>query len=176
MVYNKQNAFGAKLVTDGYGIFYEHGKYKTNTSTNLWWLELGERKDPKESKIVSGDGAGFQIGNPFIYGKINNFYYAKLGFGQQRLIGGKGNKNGVAVSGYLWRWFKPWSAKTLLPANKRSAKRKAKERSNMTTMTACFFLPILLMALPVLAKVLMRLKVTTGYICKNRYSFRLWPL
>ena len=98
LVYNKQNAFGAKLNTDGYGIFYEHGKYKTITNTNLWWIELGERKDPKESRSVTGDGAGFQIGNPFVFGKINNFYYLKLGFGQQFLIGGKDVKNGVAVS------------------------------------------------------------------------------
>ena len=43
-------------------------------------------------------GVGFAFRTPFIYGKINNFYFAKLGFGQQRLIGVKGNKNGVAVS------------------------------------------------------------------------------
>lgn len=98
LVYNKQNAFGAKLNTDGYAVFYEHGKYKTLEKTNLWWLELGERKDPKEKRSVLGDGAGFQIGNPFIYGKINNFYFLKLGFGQQHLIGGKDVKNGVAVS------------------------------------------------------------------------------
>ena len=98
LVYNKQSAFGAKLNTDGYGFFYEHGKYKTIATTNLWWIELGERKDPKEKRAVTGDGSGFQIGNPFIYGKINNLYYLKLGFGQQRLIGGKDVKNGVAVS------------------------------------------------------------------------------
>ena len=98
LVYNKQSAFGGKLNTDGYGIFYEHGKYKTISTTNLWWIELGERRDPKEKRSVLGDGAGFQIGNPFIYGKINNLYYLKVGFGQQRLIGGKDIKNGIAVS------------------------------------------------------------------------------
>jgi hypothetical protein len=98
LVFNKQNGFGGKLNTDGYGIFYEHGKYKSINFTNLWWIEVGEHKDPKESKSVTGDGAGFQIGNPFIYGKLNNLYYLKLGFGQQYLIGGKDVKNGVAVS------------------------------------------------------------------------------
>ena len=33
-----------------------------------------------------------------MYGKQNNFYYLNLGIGQQRLIGGKGAKSGVAVS------------------------------------------------------------------------------
>jgi hypothetical protein len=32
-----------------------------------------------------------------VYGKINNFYQAKLGYGQQYVFGQKGNKNGVAV-------------------------------------------------------------------------------
>lgn len=98
LIFNKQGAFGIKLNTDGYGVFYEHGKYKTITKTNLWWLELGERKSPKEEKRTKGDGVFTYYGNPFIYGKQNNFYYLKAGLGQQYLIGGKGNKNGVAVT------------------------------------------------------------------------------
>lgn len=101
MIYSKQTAFGFKLNTDGWGASFEHGKYKTITKTNLWWFELGERKSHKEEKISTGQdiGGGFiLVGNPYIYGKQNNFYYLKLGLGQQLLIGGKGNKNGVAVS------------------------------------------------------------------------------
>jgi len=101
LVFQKQNAFGIKLNTDGLGFFFEHGKYKTVTKTNLWWAELGERHDPKEDKqsnIYSDDFGDVYQGNPFIYGKINNFYYLRFGIGQQLLIGGKGAQNGVAVS------------------------------------------------------------------------------
>jgi len=100
LIYQKQGAFGIKLNTDGYGIFYEHGKYKTITKTNTWWMELGERKDKKEEKttVPLVNGPIVFLGNPYVYGKQNNFYYFKIGLGQQRLIGGKGNKNGVAVS------------------------------------------------------------------------------
>ena len=98
LIYHKQNIFGIKLTTDGYGAFYELGKLKTPVKTNLYSLEIGERKHPKEEKLTRGNSYGFAIGNPYIFGKINNFYYTKLGLGQQRLIGGKGNKNGVAVS------------------------------------------------------------------------------
>ncbi len=100
LIYNKQGIFGIRFNTDGYGIMYEKGKYKMVTKTNLWWLEFGERRHKKEEKLTVGQVVlpGFIIGNPFIYGKVNNFFYLKLGFGQQRLIGGKGNKNGVAVS------------------------------------------------------------------------------
>lgn len=102
IVFSKQNAFGAKLATDGYGLFYELGIAKSITKTNLYWLEIGERKHPKEERklvVISSGPFDFISGNPFIFGKRNNFYSAKLGFAQQRLIGGKGNKNGVAVSG-----------------------------------------------------------------------------
>lgn len=97
LVFSKQSIFSGKLYTDGWALGYEHGKYKTISKTNIWWLELGERKSKKEERTALGDG-GFFVGNPFIYGKQNNFYFLKLGFGQQHLIGGKGTKNGVAVS------------------------------------------------------------------------------
>jgi hypothetical protein len=99
LIYHKQGAFGFKFNTDGWGMFYEHGKYKTITKTNLWWIELGEHKHPKEEKVPTiSASSGFLIVSSYIYGKRNNFYNLKLGFGQQKLIGGKGNKNGVAVS------------------------------------------------------------------------------
>ncbi len=101
LIFAKQSTFAFKLNTDGWGAFYEHGKYKTINSTNLWSIEFGERKSPKEEKfsVPLQDGSGFVFfGNPYIFGKRNNFYYLKANVGQQKLIGGKGNKNGVAVS------------------------------------------------------------------------------
>ncbi len=99
LIYHKQGAFGFKFNTDGWSMFYEHGKYKTIDKTNLWWLEFGERKDRKEEKVPTLSASqGFLIISSYTYGKRNNFYYLKGGLGQQLLIGGKGNKNGVAVS------------------------------------------------------------------------------
>jgi hypothetical protein len=99
IVFDRQTAFGIKLNTDGYSVFLELGRMKTLRKANLYSLEIGERKHQKEEKISKGDlnQLGF-TGNPFIFGKINNFYYAKLGFSQQLMVGNKGNKNGVAVS------------------------------------------------------------------------------
>lgn len=96
LIFQKQSVFGIKLNTDGYGAFYEMGRLKTSRKTNLYSLEIGERKHPKEDKVPGGDQNNF--GSGYIYGKINNFYYAKLGFAQQQIIGNKGNKNGVAVA------------------------------------------------------------------------------
>jgi hypothetical protein len=72
LIFRKQNAFGIQL--------------RTRTET----------KDIKEEKTQTGNGF---VSNSFVYGKINNFYQVKLGFGQQYILGQKGNKNGIAVMG-----------------------------------------------------------------------------
>jgi len=95
LVYRKQSIFGFQFRTNGYGAFYELGRMKTNRKTNIYRLDITEIKDLKEEKSAS---SGIFFGNPFTYGKINNFYQATLGFGQQYILGQKGNRNGVAVS------------------------------------------------------------------------------
>ena len=96
LVFNKHNIFGIKLATDGYGIFFEKGKYKSVTRTRLLQFELNEKKSPKENKVsTSQDDATF---NSVVLYKINNFYEFKVAIGNQILIGGKGNKNGVSVT------------------------------------------------------------------------------
>jgi hypothetical protein len=94
LVYSKQSIFGIQLRTNGYGIFYELGKMKTNRKTNIYRIDFNEIKNHKEEKLLTGNF----FGNSFIYGKVNYFYPVTLGFGQQYMLGQKGNKNGVAVS------------------------------------------------------------------------------
>ena len=94
--YRRQNIFGLQLRTNGYGFYYEHGRSRSPRSTNLFLFEFTEIKHPKEEKQSSGDGF---LSSSYVYGKVNNFYQAKLGFGQQYIFGQKGNKNGIAVMG-----------------------------------------------------------------------------
>ena len=96
MIFNKHSIFGIKLATDGYGLTFESGKFKTPRKAFLLQFELSEKKHPKEKKQAASANA-FQV-NSVVYGKMNNFYQLKLGAAEQRIIGGKGNKNGVAVS------------------------------------------------------------------------------
>jgi hypothetical protein len=95
LVYQKQSIFGIQGRTNGYGIFYELGKMKSNRKTNIYRIDITETKNAKEEKLNNGGGS---FGNSLIYGKINYFYPVTLGFGQQLILGQKGNKNGVAVS------------------------------------------------------------------------------
>lgn len=94
IIFSKQNAFGIKLNTDGYGLSYEIGRFKSARVANIFQLEINEKKHKKEKRTSLLNGFNF---NSVIYGKLNNFYQVKLSAGQQRIIGGKGNKNGVAV-------------------------------------------------------------------------------
>lgn len=94
LTYSRQNIFALQLRTDGYGLFFEHGRNKTPRKTATYLFELTETKHPKEEKSVNSSGI---FSNSFVYGKINNLYSAKLGYGQQYILGQKGNKNGVAV-------------------------------------------------------------------------------
>ncbi|MGK2864217.1 MAG: hypothetical protein ACSLE0_19960 [Chitinophagaceae bacterium] len=96
LIYQKQSIFGLQLRTNGYGAFYELGKMKSNRKTNIYRIDITEIKDNKEEKLLGGS---FIFGNPYVYGKVNNFYPVTLGFGQQIIFGQKGNKNGVAVTG-----------------------------------------------------------------------------
>ncbi len=94
ITYKKSFAFGAKLTTDGYGIFFELGRATSVKKGLLYQLEISERKSQKEEK------QSFYTNTvPYIYGKENFVYPVKLGLQQQVLLGNKSNKNGVAITG-----------------------------------------------------------------------------
>lgn len=127
IVFNKQSVFGIKLATDGYGITYELGKFKSPRRSLLYQVELSERKHRKEKKLAASVDNQFQI-NSVVFGKTHNFYAVKLGIAQQQVIGGKGNKNGVAVSaiyggGLTVGLLKPYFVDVEDSANKRIRER-----------------------------------------------------
>jgi hypothetical protein len=96
LIFNKQSVFGIKLSTDGYGLTYELGKFKSNRKSLLYQFEFSEKKHRKEKKQAASFNQ-FQV-NSVVFGKENNFYQFKAGLAMNKVIGGKGNKHGVAVS------------------------------------------------------------------------------
>lgn len=98
LIYHKQSIFGLQARSNGYGIFYELGKMKSFKKTTTYRIDITEIKNQKEDKVQNAANGFIIFGNPYIYGKVNNFYQATLGFGKQQMLGQKGNKNGVAVS------------------------------------------------------------------------------
>lgn len=97
IIYNKQSVFSLKLATDGYGLGYEFGKFKSSRKSILFNFELSEKKHPKEKREGFFDPGQLRV-NYLAFGKTNTFYQVRLGAAMQQVIGGKGNKNGVSVS------------------------------------------------------------------------------
>jgi hypothetical protein len=95
--FKKYNVFGVQFASDGYGMFFEKGYNKTPKKTTWYRAELVERKHPKEKKTSLLNLSNGQVSS-LIYGKTYNFFQFKLGTGIHQLIGGKANKNGIAVS------------------------------------------------------------------------------
>jgi len=95
ITYKKSFVFGAKLLSDGYGVFFELGRANSVKRSTLYQLEISERKNVKEDKQSNP----YVNSIPFIYGKQNFFYPVKLGVQQQILLGNKSNKNGVSITG-----------------------------------------------------------------------------
>ncbi len=96
ITYKKHTVYGGKLTSDGYGAFLEIGRARSVRKALLFQFELAERKHVKEEKEQV-----FSNTSPVIFGKINFFYPVKLGVQMQYLLGNKGNKNGVSVTGNL---------------------------------------------------------------------------
>lgn len=98
---------GIGLTTDGWTVFVNKGWVKSDDDKNsdkfynvrFAQLEISEHKHPKEIKGTNNSIA--QATNdkpkPFIYGKINNFYALKLGYGYRRIIAGKPEPGTVAI-------------------------------------------------------------------------------
>jgi hypothetical protein len=96
---------GLRLNTDGWSIFADRGTVKSQDKysdlfydVKLMQVEFTEHKHPMETKrsnTVSppnGDNA-----RPFIFGKINNFYALKLGYGRRKMIAGKPEQGNISI-------------------------------------------------------------------------------
>jgi hypothetical protein len=135
--FEKHFTYNFKLHHDGYGIILEKGIAKTAYKSTLFQFEFAEKQHPKENKQSSTDftNSGFAIfGRPFVFGKQNIFYQAKLGIGKQIMIGGKSNKNGVAVYGVLVGGFsaglaRPYYIEFNTPSGTRNLKYTEADRS-----------------------------------------------
>lgn len=104
---NSEFSMGFRLPTYGWGVFAEYGFLNRRKDTKRYeqdeiynsrvlTLEIGEKMHPKEdraSMLVS-----FVSPTNYTYGKINNFYTAKLMFSQRTMLSGKPERNSIAAS------------------------------------------------------------------------------
>ncbi|OSZ77953.1 hypothetical protein CAP35_06700 [Chitinophagaceae bacterium IBVUCB1] len=96
---------GLRLNSDGWGVFVDKGWVRSEErysdlfyNIRLFQIEFSERKHPKEAKRTTRLNVNStENPAPFIYGKINNFYSFKLGYGNRKLIAGKPEPGTVSV-------------------------------------------------------------------------------
>ena len=117
-----------KQHTDGWSLVAQRGFIRNedpdNPFTTFLWFEFSEKKHPKEVKQQNNS---YLIINPgelkpmgYKYGKINNFYALKLGYGRQKPISGKIDKTNVQVSwvyaaALSFGFLKPYYLDVLMP-------------------------------------------------------------
>jgi len=116
-------SIGLRLNTDGYGLLFDFGKafgseeFGNNNSAkffhnHLFQFEISEKKHSKEIRTNNVIGGIALTPSSFIFGKINNFYQAKLGYGQRHMIAGKPDPGTVSIH---WVYLGGISAGLLKP-------------------------------------------------------------
>ncbi len=99
IIYDREVTADLKLHTNGWAFGVNIGQVKTYYLTNYWNFEFGELKHRKEMK-QSFDIQPFNSDRTFrsfIYGKQNNFFALRGGFGQKRYLSEKAKRKGVAI-------------------------------------------------------------------------------
>ncbi len=90
-------SLGIRFNTDGWTVFLDKGWVKNLGrpkdlfyDVKLLQVEFSEKKHPKEIKRSNNLGTfTSEQAKPFIFGKLNNFYTFKVGYGKRKLIAGK---------------------------------------------------------------------------------------
>jgi len=101
IVYDKEAVFDLKLFSNGYEFGLNIGTLKTYYRTQYFHFGIGELKHQREFKNRDGIvGGGSSIGRnnrSYVFGKQNNFYTVRAGYGIKRYYSEKARKKGLAV-------------------------------------------------------------------------------
>ena len=101
IIYNRETAFNLKMTTNrGYAPGLEFGRLRTYYKTTFKHISLGEIKHPKERR-QSADPSVSRSFRPYVYGKQNNFFVLRTGWGVKRYYSEKAKQKGVAL-GMSW--------------------------------------------------------------------------
>lgn len=124
----QEMAAGFRLNSDGWALLVHRGFIKTEDAdhphTSFVWFDLSEKKSPKEKRVLNENFSVVNPGEPkpttYKYGKINNFYQFKLGYGNSKPISGKLDKKSVTIhwtygAGLSIGLLKPYYLDILVP-------------------------------------------------------------
>ncbi len=96
IVYNRETAFNFRLTTNkGYAAGMEFGRLRTYYRTSFFQVNIGEVKHTKEQRLSPPPNV--RSFRPFVFGKQNNLFIARSGWGIKRYYSEKARHKGVAV-------------------------------------------------------------------------------
>jgi len=126
-------SFGGGLSSDGWRILGERAVLKGNDLTTFYFFTISEKQHPKETKVLNENFASIfpdqPLPLPYKYGKVNNFYQFKLGYGQKRQITGRLDKKSVIIhwvyaGGLSIGLLKPYHLDVLIPEGNNTFRRE----------------------------------------------------
>ena len=99
IIYNQELAVGARIHTNGFAMGVDIGKLKTYYLTQFIHFEIGELKHNREVRqsFDFPSSLNGKVSRAFKFGKKNNLYVLRAGFGHKRYFSEKAKKKGVAV-------------------------------------------------------------------------------
>lgn len=93
LFYRNEWTFGFLLKNNGVGLSYRYGKHLDGFNKRTYEIDFNYLWHPKEARVQSNVPGG----DSFLYGKKNQCFHFRGGFGKQKEIFGKHDKGGVAV-------------------------------------------------------------------------------
>lgn len=96
-IYNRESAFSLRIHTNrGIQPGIEWGRLRTYYKTTLFSLNISELKHPKEQR-QSASPTQSRAFRPYVFGKQNNAFVVRAGWGMKRYYSEKARQKGVAM-------------------------------------------------------------------------------
>ena len=92
LVYNHQNSVNVAVHSQGFGVGFKIGRIKSIHKTVNWEAEVVSLRSLKEIKTIN---VSEYFTRPYVYGKLNNVFVARFGYGQENRIFGKPYWGGI---------------------------------------------------------------------------------
>lgn len=90
--YRNERTVGLLLKSNGFGIDYQYGKWTNAFNKTIWEVGISNINHPKEYKVKLTTSS-----KPLKYGKINNLFVVRGGYGLQRRMFKKIDKGGISI-------------------------------------------------------------------------------
>lgn len=98
LVYSRQNSVNVAIHTQGFGLGFKIGRIRSIEKTTNWETEFVSLHSPKEIRTIN---VSEYFTRPYIYGKLNNVFVVRFGYGQEKRIFGKPYWGGIET---WWTW------------------------------------------------------------------------